>query len=251
MYSINPTTGAATLVTNLSNAAFTSLVGLEARNGVLYGTDVGDASFDFSFGTINLTTGAYFPLNHQGGSVNWHGLAYNPALDLFYTVDLDQSGFPLLSVTPDGVTISPIGDTNQFIAGLAFDSNNGVLYGVAQGGDLFAIDILTGAATLIGSSGIATGRPGLAYDTENDILFLNVGDDGSLYTLDIATGAATLVGLNGPTADNGIDGLAFVPTASAIPEPASLALLGLGGLGFFGLVYRRRNASLNMDTKGV
>src|SRR5262249_17324683 len=87
LYTISSSTGAATLVTNLSGESFTSGVGLEARNGLLYATNVsvtGPATA-FRFGTINPTTGAFTALNNQGGS-EWHSLAYNPGPDLFYTV---------------------------------------------------------------------------------------------------------------------------------------------------------------------
>jgi hypothetical protein len=59
------------------------------------------------------------------------------------------------------------------------------------------------------------------------------GADGSpfpnsLYRISTASGAATLIGSNGVTAGSGIDGLAVRDEVSAVPEPASLFLLGTG-----------------------
>jgi hypothetical protein len=53
-------------------------------------------------------------------------------------------------------------------------------------------------------------------------------DATNLYTVNPLTGTATLVGPNGLTAGNGIDGLAFLSSASAVPEPATLTLFGVG-----------------------
>src|SRR5262245_40231296 len=62
LYTINSATGAASLVTNLSNQ--TSIVGLEARQGVLYASDVNGGG-GAQFGTINPSTGAFTALNNQ------------------------------------------------------------------------------------------------------------------------------------------------------------------------------------------
>jgi hypothetical protein len=242
LYSVNPASGAATFLTNLTGATSTSLVGLDYMNGTLYASDVFMGGF--RFGSIDQTTGAFTVINTQGGSANWHGLAGNPALNLLYTVNLDAPGFPLLSVTPAGV-ISTIGNTNQFIAGLAYDSDNNVLYAMNQNGGLFTLNTTTGASTLIGNTGIPNNRPGLAYDTDADILYMNTGTGpgaNNLYQINPATAAATLVGPNGPTAGQGIDGLAFIPTGpvGAVPEPSGLALGLAGALLVLGLRWRRR-----------
>ncbi len=73
----------------------------------------------YTFGTINLATGAYTVINNQGGGLDWHGLAANPAASLFYSVDIDAENYPLVSVTPAG-TIAVIGPTSQDIRGLAY-----------------------------------------------------------------------------------------------------------------------------------
>jgi hypothetical protein len=257
VYTLNQATGAATLVTNLNSltSGFTSLVGLEARNGTLFATDVSDPDPGeenvFRFGTIDLTTGVFMARNNQGESVNWQSLAYVPSSDLFYTVDLNNILEPLLlsvMAPPAPAIITPIGPTDQLIRGLAYDNNNSVLYGVDDD-ELYTINTSTGAATLVGPTGLNSFRQGLAYDTENDVLYLNLGDGpggDSLYRLNTTTGLATLVGPNGPTEGDGIDGLAFIPSPAqgVVPEPGSLALLGLGALGLAGSAYRRRKQTV-------
>jgi hypothetical protein len=243
VYDVNPATGAASLITNLTGSIQTSFVGLEVLAGTVYATDV-FTSGGTNFGTIDLTTGAFIPINDQGGSSNWGALAADPAANLLYTVDLEQSTFPLLSVTPLGV-ITTIGDTNQFITGLAFDSDTNVLYGV-DGTSLYTIDAGTGFATPVGATGISNGSPGLAFDTESDILYLNVGGSDpnadNLYRVDTGTGLATLVGPNGSTEGLGIDGLAFVPSV-AVPEPATAPLLVIGAVGLVVWAYLRQKRS--------
>jgi hypothetical protein len=247
VYTINTSTGAASAVVKLTGDSFTSLVDVSFLNGKLYASDVFGAPGNLDFGTIDLTTGAYTGINNQGGSVNWHALAANPSANLLYAVDLAGVGEDLVSVTPSGI-ITTIGATNKGIIDLAYDATDAILYGV-DNADLYTIDTSTGATTTIGAFGVpGSGRLGLAFDGNNNSLYLNIATTGSgtLYSLNRSTGAATLIGSNGVTNGDGIDGLADfadINGASPVPEPAStLPLLLLGGLGF--CLYRRRLSSL-------
>jgi hypothetical protein len=243
LYTINTSTAEATHVADLNGSLSSNFVDLAALNGQLYGTDIIAASGPLAgqptWGTINPTTGAYTAINNQGGSGNWQSLASNPAANLFYTVDI-TNGDHLHSVTPGGV-ITDIGPANQSIRGLAFDSNHNILYGVA-GFELYTVNTTTGATTLVGPTGVANIRSGIAYDNATNTLYMNLGDGGggdSLYTLNTITGAATLVGANG-VADFGIDGITFFsPATTSTPEPASLTLLGTAFAAFGGFHLRR------------
>ena len=229
VYTIDTSTGAATAVVNLVGTIGTSLVDISFLNGTLYASDVVSSTGVFTFGSINLITGVYTPINDQGGSVNWHSLAAIPSANLLYAVDLQ--GEQLVSVTPAG-TISVVGNTNQQIVDLAYDPNHNVLYGVDLS-RLFTINPSTGAATLVGSTGVLAGAAGLAYDSGNNTLYLNTAGSsiGNFYTVNISTGQATFVGSN-TGAGQGIDGLADT-NGNRVPEPSTVLLLisGFAGLG--------------------
>lgn len=219
LYTLNPATGVASFVANVSNVSFT---GLSFLGGNLYATDIFQGPN--RFGTINVSTGAFTGINNQDGSINWHGLAGNEALGVLYTIDIDD-GNKLKSVTPAGA-VTTIG-TGAGIdgRGMAFDDANGILY--ATGGtSLYTVDITTGVATLVGDMGIDAGNIGLDYDEDAGVLFANDGNvTMSLYSVNTTTGLATLIGANGIQT---INGLAWITDNGQVPEPGTLALLGLG-----------------------
>lgn len=238
IYTLNTSTGAATLVTSLTGVDFTSLDGLEFLGNTLYATDVFTSGVA-QFGTIDLATGAFTAINNQGGSTNWHGLAANQTAGLFYIIDITD-GNNLKSVTPAGV-ITTIGPAGQEGRGMAYDDNAGILY-AADGGNLYTVDTSTGASTTIGALGVAAGGIGLAFDPVANVLYANDADAGGLYTVNTTTGAATLIGPNGAVSGGGIDGLAFrvAPSVGAVPEPGTVALFAIGLLPLTGVARRRR-----------
>jgi len=228
IYGIDTTTGAATPIVTLTNDVITALVDITILNGTLYASDV-DTATTTNFGSIAYPSGAFSPINQQNGSSNWQALAANPALGIMYASADD--GFPtqILSVTPSGV-ITLIGTTPVQVNDFAYDSGHGILYAIDDSDKLYTINTSTGAATLIGDTGLGTFKIGLGYDSNNNVLYGNDVHDHNLYTLSTTTGAVTLVGPNGTTAE--IDGLADFGVVSSVPEPATMAWIGLavGGL---------------------
>jgi hypothetical protein len=217
VYQVDTTTGTATLVTTLVDRFYGDV---DFLNGVLYASNVGD----LNFGTIDLGSGNFTEIGAQGDH-GWQGLAANPALGLLYTVDDDATGEPLLTVTPSGATTT-IGDTNvkDGLADLAYDANDGVLYGIGETTELvvtlYTINTSTGAATSIGT--VTTGldsAPSIGYDNLNNTLYM--ASQLGFYSLDTSTGSPTLIGSGIPDFPAGLADI-------AAPEPGTSALIGLG-----------------------
>jgi hypothetical protein len=91
----------------------------------------------------------------------------------------------------------------------------GVAYastGFRDGGRLLRIDLETGAATLIGATGVivvgddGSAMGGLAIDSQGRIFGTDPGVPSTLWRVDAATGVATAVGSTGV---DGLDGIAF------------------------------------------
>lgn len=242
LYRIDEATGDATFALPVNNGG--SLVGLEFVGDRFYAVDV-FGSNGFAFGSIDPVTGAFTEINNQGDSFNWHGLAYHNDDGVFYTVNLDTPNFALTSVALDGA-ITTGGDLGLFIAGLAYDDANNVLY-ASDGGSLYTLDVSdfsNPVATFVGSHNAGLSNiVGLAYDPDSSTLYLNSGNEGAqnLYTIDVSTGEAALVGDNTIPFGVQLDGLAWAPAGTVVPGPEALPLFG-GGLTALGLLLRRRRA---------
>ena len=249
LFTADTTTGAGTPVGPLAGSP--TPFGMASYNNQLY-------TFDASTGSIlriNPANGAVTqtiatstgPLAGQGGfAIRADGVA-------FVSSALDPSTFApvndLFQVNlATGATSSPL-HTAFALEALAFGANN-TLYALDRGTNnlnsvtnLYRVDTTLGAMTLVGSTGIQVGSPtgALAFDTSTGRLVASLDD--ALYNINLATGAATAIGTSDPTVGTGlgsISGLAFI-NSSAVPEPSSALLAGLGLTAVCGLAARHAN----------
>lgn len=174
-----------------------------------------------SLSTINKTTGtaSFLGLLPEGmysieidSSGNLYGLAWSGNL---YNINKN---------TGSGILIGNTGIRSAM--DLAFDSNDN-LYATV-GGILYEIDELTASVLNTTRISIGSSNMGIMFD-EFDTMWATVHNSNSgLYTMDVNTGVATLqfaTSLNGPHG-----GDIFI-AATSVPEPSTLALLGLALLG--------------------
>jgi sugar lactone lactonase YvrE len=93
------------------------------------------------------------------------------------------------------------------------------MYASNSGADSFyTMNRATGATTLIGPLSGPTNPNGLAYNFDNDTMYLIDNSTDNFYSVNLSTGAATLIG---PMGSGNLLGLVY------IPEPATLATLGV------------------------
>lgn len=114
-----------------------------------------------------------------------------------YTVDGDTTPSPLYKIDLATNAFSSVGViTGHELESLSFGSGQ-VLYGVDNGsGELITVDVNTAAPTVVGPLGVSVTDPGMAYCSDNGIMYL-ASEGGEFYSIDLATGTATLLGSDG------------------------------------------------------
>ncbi|MCP4589336.1 MAG: PEP-CTERM sorting domain-containing protein [bacterium] len=205
--------------------------------GELYGAFAGPLDELYS---INTTTGAATSRGafNFGIESDVSAIAFNSSGEL-YGVDSDNERLVTINPLTGAGTVFGDGDTGitniGSVVGLAFDGADSLWMAESESNSLYEFSGIGGGddtATLIENLGLD--RPaGMTFaidDGEVKLYVVQSGVTTELYTLDLTTRALVPV----PMVDTlplGIGGMAGI-----VPEPNTLALLGLGGLA----VLRRR-----------
>jgi len=230
-------TGDFTSIGTLNPSSDAAIIGMGfGPDGKLYGLDFIQPNANlYQIDITNANTTLVGALDHSayGATADAAGKVYALSQDnnaVFYT--LDPPSTTTTAVGPTGLAGFFLAAVNsggtQFFAG-GVNLTTGTV-------DLYSIDAMTGAATLVGdtgfpvSSGLFVGDTLYGFD-------LNVP---AIFTIDTTTGAATQVATyNLP--NGSLVRAAAVPALqlAPVPEPSTLALAAMGAVGLAGAIRRR------------
>lgn len=220
-------------------------------SNILYGAASGGIAPSALY-VIDPATGAATPVGDSAaiGFINVGALAFHPVTGVLYGAAATGELIAIDTATGVGTLVGPTVNTstNFGLMDLSFRKSDGDLFLMALesgqfevGIALFAVDVATGYATLVGGPHILAGGNALAFDGQ-DTLFHStqaapLAGRGTLYTMNPATGLDTpLVGLSyqgfpinpGPQ-DPRLNAMDFEPVTGVLYVSANYGTDGVGG----------------------
>jgi hypothetical protein len=231
LYSLNTTTGVATLIGSTGQPRMVGLVVDEDSTIYTVSEETNSGLW-----TLNPTTGAATLVGRLGFNLQEGDMTIDPVSGQMYVSDgIGDDLYTVDKTTGAATFVGSYGAIGRDVSGLQFF--DGILYGLALGdsaGDvLVTVDPTTGAATLVGATGTNFGViAGMGRDPATDTTYVagpltGFGSDNQLYSINLTTGAATLVGpITGVAASLSGFSVAGEPDILIVPEPATLGLLG-------------------------
>jgi DNA-binding beta-propeller fold protein YncE len=197
---------------------------------VLFGGTSGNNSG--VLGTVNQTNANFTLLGDPTANGPLTGIAINSAGQMFGSNNIGGgSGGTSVLIRIDPATglslgtAGPIVDSGDNddplkVTDLAFQPGTDILFGLtgpaddAKEGNLYTINTATGAATLVGNTGLERG--GLAFAPDGTLYVATVGDDTVPVIAKINPANAAVIGTPANLDQNGIDGLAVRPSDGVI-----------------------------------
>lgn len=219
LYSLNISTGAATLVSALMADAADATSPFTALSGTAFGVD-----FNPTVDRLRVTsnTGQNLRINVDTGAVTTDGMLNGAAMGISASAYTNNDLDPATATTLFGIR-----------------GADGMLYRQAPPND--GTQVLVGDLGVLSSSVAGfdiSGVTGIAYAalTNNDTF------QSSLYTLDLGTGAATVLGTFGFGGNASVAPPLLGIAVAAVPEPETYAMM-FAGLAVLAGVARRRRKS--------
>jgi hypothetical protein len=150
---------------------------------------------DNGFGVINLMNGDFTQIADLGSTL-YNDIAYAPDGTLYGLANNGASLVTFDSTTGDVTPVASLGGSG--IESIAFNPNNGALFGASESG-LYTIDPTTGQASYIGDFGSPYGCnlwQNIRFDSDGNLYLSNTGDGSGtdIYQINTTTGSATFEG---------------------------------------------------------